>query len=199
MSDYLVNISPVPIETIDHVEKFAEAARNLATCNSVYKIPPAVAAHDGGYLVENDHKLQWLIAALDNVSPGWSSFEHPRRTVVPDYDIGMHGNPYEPSMLTPDYLHYHRTAAGTAIVTFARALPAYLEDDAAKERLTAALRQGMTDVRYADPNTFQQTELSPGDVLVFRLSERTGLPFLHDFRTTSEAREVEITVLMHLT
>lgn len=193
-----MKISPAPIALIDHVGKFAQAARDLTAFNCVYKIPHAVATYDGGYLVENEHKLWWLMAALEAVSPGWSTIEHASRIITSEHDIDMHGNPYHPSMLTPDYLHYHKTTRGTATATFARAFPQYLQDEAAKERLTRALRQGMTDVRYADPATFQQTHVSSDEVLAFRLSEHSGLPFLHDFQTTSESRGMEITALMRL-
>jgi hypothetical protein len=196
MSDHLVRISPVPIETIDHVGRFAEAARNLVACNCVYKIPYAVATYEGDYIIESEHKLKLLLAELDEVKPWWSTIEHASRAITADYDIDMHGNPYHPSMLTPDYLHYHRTIRGTVTATFARAFPGYLEDETAKDQLTTALRGGMTDTRYADPSTFQQAYVAPGEVLVFRLCEYPGLPFLHDFQTTSQERVAEITAMM---
>lgn len=198
MSDYLVNISPAPIVPLDHLAQFAQAAHDLITFNCVYKIPHAVATYDGGWLVEDDEKLTWLVAALEAVRPGWSTIAHASRIITPEHDIDMHGNPYDPSMLTPDYLHYHRTTEGTVTATFARAFPQYLQDELAKDCLTAALRRGMTDVRYADPATFQQADIVPGEVLVFRLSEPSGLPFLHDFQTTSESRGMEVTALMCL-
>lgn len=193
-----MRISPGPIETIDHVGRFYEAAQNLATRNCAYKIPQYVQAGDA-YLASDEQKIESLVHALDYVRPGWITLEHTSRVVTPETDFGMHGNPYEPAMMTPDYLHYHRTIQGSVVITFASALPRYLDErNEASACLTDALRRGMTDTRYADPATFQQVQVNAGEAIVFRLSEASGMPFLHDFCTVGASRVAEITALMRM-
>ncbi len=193
-----VEIDPRPVEVLGHVGKFTAAAASLAVRNSVFLIPRQVESAAG--TITGEQRLDVMLSVLNKARPTWDVIRHQARHITPNQDIHMHGNPYEPYMMSPDYLHYHHTPHGTVVATFAQARSGYLDESAhAKPILTEALREGKTDVRYADPTTFLRAFIEPGDALIFRLNEEASqLPLLHDFQTTSEARVAEITAVYRL-
>lgn len=194
----LVEIHPRPIDTLVSTEQFARAAAQLAVRNSVFILPRRIASPQG--VLEGDNRLHAIVNSLNEISSTWDTLHNAPRVITPEQDLDMHGNPYEDYMLSPDYLHYHHTPAGSVRVTFAKARTDYLTESAiAKPILTKALRQGKTDPRYADPDTFETAEIQPGESLIFRLNEpSTSLPLLHDFTTASAQRTAEITAIYRL-
>lgn len=194
---HLVEIKPQPVSRIRTTEQLTAAIGTLLHENAAFLIAPEVEDEHTGETISGNERITRIVSVLHSLAGLWDMLHHPRRTVLPEGDLGMHGNIYEADMLYSNYLHYHHTPQGTLTATFAQARKGYVaESTKAKPILTDALRQGRTDVRYADPSSFMRTDVIPGEVILFRLHKgERGFPYLHDFLTTSPTREVEITAL----
>lgn len=204
MARYEVDIFPGEIPVARDADALLRAASLLAVKNTAVILPETIDT-DLGIIDTTARKLTALVWALNQQksSRRWAALQSTSWQVDATSDLGMHGNPFNSSwQRSIDYLHYHRTPKGATLITTAEAGLEYrtAQPDYVHERLNDLLKQGKTDPRFANPDSFQQAVIgTPDKALVFRLNDRTDVPLLHDFRTLFNIpRIAEITPIIDL-
>ena len=110
----------------------------------------------------------------------------------PSNDVGLHYDPMLPGMYA---VAVHRSKPGGVFeATFALPTCEY-DPDKRESYLTELLRAGMTNNRYADPESFRRASFSDGGTVAFSFIYPGALPQLHDFRTLSARRDSYVQIL----
>lgn len=199
MARHEVPIQMGEVPVIRDLNELNAAVAGLAVRNAAYSLPETIDSPFGALDVPRQRLATRF--GLELAQSGWYTERPDLREVDAGSDIGMHGNPYFPGNgHTEDYIHFHHTPVmdeDTVLrVTFADSRPGYMNGTRrSNRRLTDLLREGKTDPRLADPDSFRQVTVHGGQSVLFRLSARgTGLPLLHSFDTVGPGvRQAEIT------
>ncbi|HSD55728.1 MAG TPA: hypothetical protein VLA92_01090 [Candidatus Saccharimonadales bacterium] len=183
-------ITPADLPLIETTAQLREATIALSERCAAFLVARTLESDDRP-ITNIGEALDLTATYLNEITPGWITDQGRERMILPDDDLGMHGN----RSLTErykdnDYLHFHHTARGALQLTTAMAGPDYVAGNRVHNAiLSVSHRHNLVYPELADPATFQRGTVHQGMGVLFRLrGSGADECLLHDFETITPYR-----------